>query len=157
MADYGTARSVSVDEFKRVTPSKEALADPDRFTRSDDEDIAKIERLLDLQDGVLAREVRDFHLERIVCDCGRLLTVYDFVLTGLIDAGHSKGLVVQTMLGNKLILNVSRPIRCSNCSRINRAGDYTMPNYACCPTAETAETKATPAQEETKKMPAQEE
>ncbi|MGW8500205.1 hypothetical protein [Streptomyces sp. CLCI03] len=115
---------------------------PNQFTRSDAEDIAKMERLLDLQEGVLAREVRDFHLERIVCECERVLTVYDFVLTALIDAGHSKGLIIQTMLGNKLVLNTPRPIRCSNCSRINRAGDYTMPNYACCPTVETADAPA---------------
>ncbi|MGA5492557.1 hypothetical protein ACPCTG_32715 [Streptomyces pseudogriseolus] len=143
-------RSVSSEDFKSLTPSAAALADPGRFTRSDSEDIAKMERLLDLQEGVLAREVRDFHLERIVCEeCGRLLTTYDFVFTALVDAGHSKGLIVQTMLGNKLVLNVSREIRCSNCSRINARGDYTMPNYACCPAEELQKIK----NQETKSVP----
>jgi hypothetical protein len=31
--------------------------------------------------------------------CGRLLTFYDFIYTGIVDAGHPKSFVVHTLLG----------------------------------------------------------
>jgi hypothetical protein len=64
--------------------------------------------------------------------------MYDFVMTALIDAGHSKPLIVHTFLGNKLVLNLPRPIRCSNCARTNPDKKYwSGESYGCEPTEET--------------------
>ncbi len=121
MADYNQVRSVSQSEFDRAAPSKADLEDPTKATKSDDEDIAKMERLLDLKNGSLGAE--DYYLERIECgQCGRVLTMYDFVFTGLVDGGHSKSLIVHTFLGNKLVLNDPRPIRCSACGQVQAPG-----------------------------------
>ena len=54
MAEYDRVRSVSREEFERATPSKEDLEDPTKFTKSDGEDIAKMERLLDFKYGARA-------------------------------------------------------------------------------------------------------
>jgi len=117
MADYNQVRSVSKVEFERAAPNKADLEDPEKATKSDHEDIAKMERLLDLKNGSLGGD--DYYLQRIDCEqCGRILTMYDFVFTGLVDGGHSKSLIVHTFLGNKLVLNDPRPIRCSACGQV---------------------------------------
>jgi hypothetical protein len=128
MIDYNAVVSVSPEEFKALMPCAltgdgRVVADPDRFTRSDEEDIAKMERLLDLMPGTLAGQ--DYYLERSQCDCGRILTMYDFVFTGLVDAGHSKSLILHTFVGSKLVLNPPRKVRCSGCGRFSaRATEY---------------------------------
>jgi hypothetical protein len=125
MADYNQVRAVSQSEFERAAPSKADLEDPTKATKSDQEDIAKMERLLDLKNGSLGAD--DYYLERIECEqCGRVLTMYDFVFTGLVDGGHSKSLIVHTFLGNKLVLNDPRPIRCSACGRLQ---SYDLPLF----------------------------
>ncbi|GAA0412096.1 hypothetical protein GCM10010357_36530 [Streptomyces luteireticuli] len=131
MTGYDGVRSVSAKEFERGMPSESDLANESLFTRSDAEDIAKMERLLDLKEGALSRADDFFYLERVVCVCGRRLTVYDLVLTGLIDGCHPRSLVVHTMLGNKRVVNPPRPIRCSNCSRLNSEACYCMCAYRC--------------------------
>lgn len=145
MADYSQVRSVSREVFESARPSEADLEDPTKSTKSDAEDIAKMERLLDLRSGVLAGD--RYYLQRIECDqCGRLLTMYDFVFTGLVDAGHSKSLIVHTFIGDKRVLNDSRPIRCSACGRLRALDEddptkhlgawYYMDAYGCRPVAE---------------------
>jgi len=53
VADYNFVRSISQEEFEQARPSQADLEDPTKSTKSDDEDIAKMERLLDLKSGVL--------------------------------------------------------------------------------------------------------
>lgn len=122
--DYNDVVGVSSEEFRaNARCAAEDLAESNQFTKSDQEDIAKIERLLDVREGSLSGE--DYYLERIECECGRVLTTYDFVFTGLVDAGHSKSLILHTFIGSKYVLNQPRPVRCSNCGRIAaRAGIY---------------------------------
>jgi hypothetical protein len=130
--DYNDVVGVTEEEFwdrarycavlaGRTERDAEVDADIYRhFTKSDEEDIAKIERLLDVREGTLTCE--DNWLERIECECGRVLTIYDFVFTGLVDAGHSKSLILHTFLGTKYVLNRPRAVRCSNCARIHQGG-----------------------------------
>ena len=128
MVDYNNVVSVSLEEFRATsecdfTEDGRVVADPDRFTKSDEEDIAKMERLLDLMPGTLSGQ--DYYLERLQCECGRILTMYDFVFTGLVDAGHSKSLILHTFVGNKLVINPPRKVRCSECGRLSiQAGGY---------------------------------
>jgi len=131
MIDYTAVVSVPDEDFRSSLASigcelkadGRVFADEDSFTRSDAEDIAKMERLLDLMPGVLSGQ--DYFLERMQCDCGRMLTMYDFVFTGLVDAGHSKSLILHTFVGSKKVLNPPRRVRCSECGYLSaRAGGY---------------------------------
>ncbi|MFE3254254.1 hypothetical protein ACFXPS_05545 [Nocardia sp. NPDC059091] len=133
MADYNNVVSLSREEFERLGPSVAELRDQTKFTKSDDEDIAKMERLLDLREGVLAND--EYYLERVISRCGRILTMYDFVFTALVDAGHSKSLIVHTFIGNKLVVNEPRLIRCSVCAeKCPSPVWYRMPqSYGCRP------------------------
>jgi hypothetical protein len=124
--DYSDVVGVSAEEFRirAACAAPNFVLDPSIWTKSDEEDIARIERLLDVNRGTLSRD--DLYLvARYQCECGRLLTTYDFVLTGLIDAGHSKSLILHTFIGSKFILQNPRPIRCSQCGRMSlRAEAY---------------------------------
>ena len=129
--EYNSVTSLSEETFREQVPANSLLKDPDKFTRSDVDDLNKIERLLDLNQGTLAGQPH--YLENFQCDCGRLLTMYDFVLTGLVDAGHSKSFILHTFVGNKFVINTPRQVRCSNCGRITtRAVNYgCSTNYFC--------------------------
>jgi hypothetical protein len=125
--DYNDVIGLTPEEFKprmmcEVLEDGRVVADPNRFTKSDQEDIAKMERLLDVRPGTLSGQ--DYYLGKMQCECGRTLTMYDFVFTGLIDANHSKSLVLHTFVGTKLVLNPPRKIRCSQCGRINPEDFY---------------------------------
>jgi hypothetical protein len=120
--DYNAVVSLSAEEFKALASCAELdLVNPKKFTKSDQEDIAKMERLLDVTEGTLSGQ--DYYLGRSQCECGRLLTMYDFVFTGLIDAGHSKSLILHTFVGTKYILNPPRKVRCSQCGRLSTKAD----------------------------------
>lgn len=126
--DYAQVRSRSKEEFEKSL-SKD-LENPERFTKSDKEEIKRVERLLDVSDGLMAG--RDQYVERVVCECGRTLTMYDFVFTGLIDAGHDKSLILHTMVGSKYVINTPRQIRCSACARVTpTAHSYACGKYSC--------------------------
>jgi hypothetical protein len=117
--EYNDVVGVSAEEFRQSSVCfTEDVADSTKFTKSSPEEIAKIERLLDAREGTLSGE--DFYLQRIQCECGRILTTYDFVFTGLVDAEHSKSLILHTFVGSKFVLNPPRPIRCSDCGRISK-------------------------------------
>ena len=126
LVDYNDVIGVSPEEFReRSACLREDVNDPSKFTRADDEEVAKIERLLDITEGTLLSREDDFYLEYMRCECGRVLTSYDFVMTALVDAGHSKSIVLHTFVGNKFVLNEPRPVRCSQCARIvSLAGQY---------------------------------
>lgn len=112
---YSNVPSISEEEFRaRAIPTQD-LTDPEKYTKSDLEDLAKIERLLDLRSGLLNTD--SYYLSKYICECGRKLTIYDFIFTALVDANHEKSLVIQTLIGNKFIINKPRIVRCSNCAR----------------------------------------
>ena len=107
--DYNDVVDLGAEEFKTRTLrscAAEDLADRRRFTKADREEIDKVERLLDVRPGTLAGQ--DYYLERLQCECGRLLTTYDFVFTGLVDADHSKSLILHTFVGSKFVVNPPR-------------------------------------------------
>lgn len=106
--------------------------DANRYAKADDVDLAKIERMLDLRAGILSSE--NLYLEKYQCSsCGRTLMFSDFVRTSLEDAGHSKSLIVHTLLGSKLVQNKHRPVRCGNCRTMSiRPLNYMGNNYKCC-------------------------
>ena len=127
--DYSALQSVPDDAFdKALAASAALLADA---TVSDQDDIGRMERLLDIQGGTLKGP---FRLQKAKCErCGRLLTTYDFVYTAIVDAGHPKSFVVHTLVGSKRLLNKPRIIRCSSCNTVTTKGyHYMMSDYGCC-------------------------
>lgn len=118
--DYNDVAGVSAEEFRiRAACAVERFeADPEIWTKSDEKDIANIEHLLDVKEGTLSRD-DDYLVARYQCECGRLLTTYDFVFTGLVDAGHSKSFILHTFIGSKFVLQKPRPFRCSQCGRVS--------------------------------------
>ncbi|MFF2029328.1 hypothetical protein [Arthrobacter sp. NPDC058192] len=128
MFDYNRVTSLTAAEFEKLSPSTSELKA--EFTKSDSDDISKMERLLDLKEGALAGA--EYYLERAECKgCGRILAMYDFVFTGIVDADHPKSLIVHTFIGNKYVVNEPRPVRCSNCATINPKLSYRMERYGC--------------------------
>jgi hypothetical protein len=108
--DYNAVESLTETEFQdRMSLSRQSV----NFTESDEQDIRRIERLLDIREGTLAGRVH--RLESAQCANGHTLTMYDFVFTALIDAGHSKSFIVHTFLGSKFVINEPRPVRCHEC------------------------------------------
>jgi hypothetical protein len=113
--DYNFVVAADEGEFQKGKPSDEELEA--HFTKSDVEDIRKIERLLDVQPGTLDNNIGPgFYVGRASCsNCSRVLTAYDFIFTGLVDAGHPKSFILHTLVGTKLIIQPTRQIRCSSC------------------------------------------
>jgi hypothetical protein len=131
-ADYNSLTSLTAEAFDKLAPSAEDLADETKFTKSDAEDIKVIERLLDVQEGLLSGAA--FYLERGTCRCGRLLTMRDSVFTGLIDAGHSKSFILHTLVGRKYTANKSRVVRCSSCGELSiKPLGYESIRHKCVP------------------------
>ncbi|MBB3592701.1 DNA-directed RNA polymerase subunit RPC12/RpoP [Rhizobium sp. BK529] len=128
--DYETVNTVSPQEFSLLL----STFDPQRFSKSDEFDIQRVEMMLDLKGGALANE--DMYLEKYTCSgCGKQLFFSDFVYTSITDAGHHKSFVVHTLLGSKLIRNKHRNIRCSNCRTVStKPLNYWINNYQCCNT-----------------------
>jgi len=127
--EYENIKSLTDDEFYNQIGS----IDVSEYTKSDAEDLRKIEEILYLRKGVLSNE--ELYLEHAECGCGRILTFYDFVYTAIVDAGHSKSFIVHTILGSKKIVNSPRTIRCSSCKDVDVQGEWTRyanKNYGCC-------------------------
>lgn len=126
--EYNNVVSLSEKEFRARTARScgaELLDNPDLFTKANYEEIAKVERLLDVKPGTLQGD--DYYLQKHECpNCGRLLTTYDFVFTGLVDAEHSKSLILHTFVGSKFVVNNPRPVRCSACGLVSVASDATL-------------------------------
>lgn len=128
MLDYTILRSMTPDEFADATTSV-ADARAQGFTESDAEDLRKIERLLDVEEGALADQV--FLVEPTQCVCGRVISMYDVVFTALVDALHSKSFILHTLIGNKLIANPPRDVRCSVSGHLHKVVSYTKRGYGC--------------------------
>lgn len=126
---YTAVSTHTPEEFASRAIPRSELEDSSKFTCSDANDIANLERLLDLNPGTLS--VEKLYLQRSVCQCGKVQTMYDFVFTALIDAEHDKSFVVHTLIGNKYIINRARRVRCSQCSRIGPESTYSMTKYTC--------------------------
>lgn len=130
MFDYNRVVSISVSDFSKLYGNTN-FEDPEKFTKSDQEDVAKIERILDVSSGFLANY--PFYLAKNDCECGRRLTFYDFVFTALIDGNHPKSFILHTLIGAKLVANEARSVRCSNCCRTtDRKIMYGMPSSYLC-------------------------
>lgn len=130
MDDYNRVISRTAEEFNALKTPDSELDDPEKFTRSDPEDVSAIERLLDVKPGTLAGD--SYYFAKVHCQCGRLLTMFDFVFTGLVDAGHSKSFILHTLVGAKYVLNQPRVVRCSACARMTaERHSYDMKRYGC--------------------------
>lgn len=113
--EYQRLQSIGQAEFQRLMAA--CLAQLDAATMSDEADVGRIERMLDLKDGALKGHV--LHVQHEYCSgCQRQLTFFDVVHTALVDAGHSKSFLVHTLLGSKYLVDKPRPVRCSACSTV---------------------------------------
>jgi hypothetical protein len=123
--EYGKLASLTPDEFKK---RMDGCFNRAAATKSDERDIQRIENLLDLRQGVLAKE--QFYVSKSTCKCGRTLTFYDLVQSGLLE-GHSASFVVHTLLGSKYFIQPRRRVKCSACSEVHIL-DYETSAYGCC-------------------------
>lgn len=131
--NYTLLVSAEKHEFERIRAKyypDSLLKDPSKFTFADEEEIKKIEKLLDTEEGTLSK-LEDY-TERYECSCGRILTTYDAVFTGLVDATHSKSFILHTLVGTKYIVTKAHQIRCSNCGELScRPLGYAGHHYEC--------------------------
>src|SRR2546421_8892811 len=112
--DYNLVKAVTQEEFNKTKPK-----DYSQYNKSDDEDIERTERLLDVRPGTLTA-AGPYYLEKRECtSCAKIFTVYDFVLTALVDANHTKSFVLHTLIGNKLVVQSPGPLRCSQCGKVS--------------------------------------
>lgn len=123
--EYASLKSISAEEFSE----KMCSFDTSNATKSDAEDLARIERVLDLMPGLL--KGRDFYLSKVTSSCGRTLTFYDFVVSALIE-GHGKSFVAHTLVGSKYFLQPPRRIRCIACAETLDGEYYSCNQYGCC-------------------------
>jgi DNA-directed RNA polymerase subunit N (RpoN/RPB10) len=126
--DYNLVNSVTPEEFNKLTSEEGDI----KYNVANDEEIKKMERLLDVEPGTLAA-AGPFKLEDVQCtSCGRTLTMYDFIFTALVDANHTKSLVLHTFVGSKFVVQRPRPVRCSACGTMGvLAHKYLMRKYTC--------------------------
>lgn len=123
--DYSQVTSLTEEQFLIARQRH----DISKYVKSSQDDLRKIEAILDLREGVLSSE--EYYLEKATCECGRGITFYDFVYTSIVDAGHPKSFVLHTLLGSKYVSNRARQIRCSSCNKIVPSRSYITPRYCC--------------------------
>ncbi len=129
--DYNDVKGLSEEEFEKYRPPEAALTNKDKFTVASDADVTRIEKILDVAPSAL-EVAKPFYFERVSCACGSELSMFDFVSTALIDAGHSKSLILHTLVGSKLIANKPRRVRCMSCGELTpRHHIYYMQGYIC--------------------------
>jgi hypothetical protein len=122
--EYSKLQSLSAEEFAR----RMSRFDKRAATKSDAKDIARIERVLELRQGVLSGQ--EFYVSKVKCECGRDMTFYDLVVSSLIE-GHSKSFVVHTLLGSKHFVQPPRNVTCVECGTLHVL-DYCNNSYGCC-------------------------
>ena len=130
MMNYSQLDSLNHDEFIKETQDNPAKGKD--ATKSDANDLEKIENLLDLQPGILKGQ--DLYVGKAQCKCGRTFTFYDVVFTALVEQWHDSSFVAHTLLGRKFLINKPRHIRCSSCGvREAKCLDnwYDMARYGC--------------------------
>ena len=126
--DYASVVGVNREEFL----AKKANLNNSNATRTNKEDIEKMEDLLHLQRGILSGQ--DFFVTKQVCShCGRTPNFYDIVKTAVDENHHSISLMAHTPVGNKFILNPPRIAKCSNCATpLDLICEYDNEKYGCC-------------------------
>lgn len=70
---YDNVVSLTEREFRKKTIQDADLKNPEKFTKSNSEEVETIERLLDLKSAVLKSE--EFYLQKSTCQCGHTLTM----------------------------------------------------------------------------------
>ena len=129
--DYDLVQGVSEEEFRNNVKTVDQLkSDPD-FRLATEEEIGNVERLLDVQEGILSKV--EFYVKKANCErCNSCLGIDDVVRTALIDAKHSKSAVLHTLIGNKYIVDRPKQIRCSSCNSLQIASSvYATIWYGC--------------------------
>lgn len=122
--DYNKIQSLSQEEFAA------GLAGASELTKQSDETLAKIERVLDVMSGTLSHVPQGFSNSK--CECGHEITLYDFVISAMIDGNHPKSFVLHALVGSKYILGESRPVRCIACGTMSSVRhSYSMIRYRC--------------------------
>jgi len=102
---FGELRFIDNGEETRISPVKKSV-------------IQSIERLLDVRPGTLSNNAYFFESDACKCKCRKNITMYDFVLTSLIDSSYSKSLVLHTLLSAKFVARKNpQEIRCASCGR----------------------------------------
>ncbi|MCI5141575.1 MAG: hypothetical protein D3909_07580 [Candidatus Electrothrix sp. ATG1] len=102
---FGELRFVDNGKESRITPVKKS-------------DIEAIERLLDVQPGTLSSKAYFFESDACTCACKKKITMYDFVVSALVDSSYSKSLVLHTLLSTSYTGRKNpQEIRCSSCGR----------------------------------------
>jgi hypothetical protein len=102
---FGQLRFIDNGQETRISPVKNS-------------DIEAIERLLDVRSGTLSNSAYFFESDACRCECGKNVTMYDFVLTSLIDSAYSKSLVLHTLLSTQFNDQKNpKEVRCSSCGR----------------------------------------
>lgn len=128
--DYEAIQPASDAEFERHRVPPERL--DAEYTKADDNDLLRIERLLDIREGSLGA-TGPYYLKADDCrNCGSAFKVSDFVLTSLLDADHPKDFVAQVLQGDKKIIQRPRAIRCFDCGTVSDStAQYWMNYYVC--------------------------
>lgn len=122
--NYLSARSLTEAEFNE---EKVDLAEKEGSALTPPEDIKRIERILELSDGILAGE--RFYLSAARClDCERTLNFYDLVFTALVEQWHDASFLAHTLVGSKYFINEPRPLRCADCGSRNVEAIVILPS-----------------------------
>ncbi|WFS68235.1 hypothetical protein CFBP4996_19670 [Agrobacterium leguminum] len=128
--NYNSVQSMEEIEFNKKRVSDHELEDSNKFEVTSSDVKARIERLLDVLPGTLGDT--PYYFQSGACPNGHKLSMYDFVFTALIDAGHHKSFILHTLVGTKRVVNAARLVRCSVCAEWSPSGHaYNMSNYAC--------------------------
>lgn len=129
--DYSELKSLSAEEFKSKSFDIKTLDKNPAFTKASGQDIAKIEKMLDVRPGVLANEA--LYVSKAKCkNCGKEMGFDDFVHTALTKAGHTKSDVLHTLVGSKMVVNSPRRLTCSACQTIQDLdSNYASMLYGC--------------------------
>jgi len=123
-------KGLEAGEFEARKFDDKQLSDRTKFSETTQEDIERIELLLDVRSGVLG--AGPYYFSVAVCPNKHRLTMFDFVFTALVDAGHSKSFILHALVGNKRFVNPSRKVRCSTCAAVTEKGAYyAMRAYQC--------------------------
>ena len=88
------------EEFRKHAKSVEELRADPTYRSASPEELAEVERILDVQSGVFSGA--EFFRQAASCsDCGRHPGFKDVVNTPMMDAKHSNSAVLHTVVGNK--------------------------------------------------------
>lgn len=129
--DYDLVEGVPKEVFDQHVKSVAELAKDDDYRPSSKSEIEKVEEMLDVQEGTLAK--MEFYVKKASCKkCGNEIGLNDVIRTAIQDAGHSKSAVLHTLVGNKYIVDRPKHVRCSECDEVMEvASSYGTMMYGC--------------------------